>query len=87
MEEKIKKLVEWLNHTYGKEGLAYYSRKNKKYYKILMMHHEQECAYAFINMEGEIFKVASYYQPAKHVRGHVDNPEGCCERYSVKYLR
>ena len=83
-EANIDQLVSWLESTYNIETKYY---RGKKYYKISRMFGVTESAYAFIDFEGNIYQAATWNRPAKHIRGHIDRPWECCDRYSVKYLR
>lgn len=84
MENKIEKLITWLKDKYGHD---YTCNKGSKYYKIITKHKDGGATvYAFIDKHGNIYMPTSWSKPAKHVRGHITNPEVCCDRYGVKYL-
>lgn len=87
MQNKIEKMVELLNKSFGDEHTSYYFTEAKKYFKVWYKAYNSVSIYAFIDREGNIYKPAGLNAPAKHIRGTVENPLECCERYSVKYLR
>jgi len=85
---KIVELKNLLNKKFGEGDNFYYGfEKGKKYFKIYLNMWGSKSVYAFIDFEGNIYKAASCSAPAKHIRGTLNNPLACCNKYSVQYLK
>lgn len=98
-EEKIQELINYLNMKFPSEHYNnnFYYKKGNKFYKIM----KESYVYAFISCKtytnkqlgdiqvGDVLKAATWYQPAKHVRGNIFKPEtyDCFKKYTIKYLR
>ena len=83
-EQKINNFIAWLNERFGKE-YNFKIEGGKKYFKISHTIGTQKTVYCFVDIEGNIYLPASWKAPAKPARGHIDNPELCCDRYGIKY--
>ena len=91
-------LVE-LNAKWPKTGhyrSDYYSTTGKRYWKICygmgdsyIERTTQQSVYGFVDKTtGDLYKAASWRQPAKHIRGNINDPSGldACDEYSVRGL-
>ena len=84
-EEQINHFVEFLNSTYGNEHRLYKVAKLIKRYRIILYNYTSTSVYCFVDFDGNIYKYADWNRPAKGIRGHINLPQECCEKYSVKY--
>lgn len=95
MIEKIEKFTEELNERYKSNNVPqekFICIKGRKYAKICRSFDEinPSSAYAFVDIKtGDIYKAASWAQPAKHIRGNINDETGhnACYDHSVVYLK
>lgn len=63
----------------------------RKYIKLVVVSGGQTSVYCFLDMEGNIYKAASWKAPAKYIRGSVFNPSYSWGKalgmYGAAYLR
>ena len=98
MIHEVHGLVGWLNNNFPSQKFDF--EPGNKFYKITTAPFGQKSVYAFIAMDnfenkklgqvvqGDIFKPATWSQPAKHKRGTLydQNTWVCFGKYSVQYL-
>lgn len=98
MTTTIQDFVAALNVKWPKQFDYFDYTEGKKYWKIVLRDKPDEngraglgcSAYAFIDkVSGALYKPASWNQPAKHIRGNINDSTGldACNEYSVVYLR
>ena len=91
IEDFVEELnVKWPQNTPYKD--CFILTVAKKYYKVWRSRDgvKANSIYAFIDIEtGDLYRPASLTQPAKHIRGNINDESGidACEEYGVKYLR
>lgn len=93
MDKQVDNLVKWLQATYGDKEetpisrTLFHSEKLRVRYRIVRTSYGQSSVYCFVDMNGNIYKAATWNSPAKHIRGHVDNlnTRDLC-KYSPRYL-
>jgi hypothetical protein len=63
-------------------------RTGNKYHKIVQ---DDSSVYAFVDMDGNIYKPAGWAKPAKHVRGNIFSDKGGLEALDaqgfIRYLK
>jgi len=63
----------------------------RKYIKLVVASGGQRSVYCFLDMEGNIYKAATWKAPAKYIRGSVFNPSygwgRALGQYGAAYLR
>lgn len=94
IEDFIKELNEKFKPAPGKEKFhqVFIGLKGRKYVKLCKSNDgvNPSSAYGFIDIKtGDLFKAASFAQPAKHARGNINDNTAldACGAYSVAYLR
>jgi len=68
-----------------------YAEPGRKYIKLVVASGDQRSVYCFLDMEGNIYKAATWKAPAKYIRGSVFNPSygwgRALGQYGAAYLR
>lgn len=91
-------LTEKCNGYTGRTGIlppdAYSAEIGRKYIKIVVNRYgnsEHRSVYCFLDMDGNIFKAASWKIPAKHKRGSIFDPDYSWGKglgpYGASYMR
>lgn len=79
---EIDKFIEWLTNSFGR---LFYFTKGSKYYKVITKSGFSASVYCFVDNDGNIYLPSSWSKPAKHIRGNINSPELCCDRFGIKY--
>jgi hypothetical protein len=93
--KKIDEFVAELNAKYPKEkdwNDVFIYTTGKRFYKICRSRDgvRPRSSYAFVDKSnGDLYKSASWSQPANYVRGNINDDSGldACDRYGIKYLK
>lgn len=93
--KSIDQFVEELNNKFPKTSPfqnTFVYVTGGKYYKICHSRDgiTPESSYAFVDKKtGDLYKSASYKQPAKGIRGNINDDSGlaACDQYSVVYRK
>ena len=92
LEDKVRKyaqaVADYKNKDWDRDvpKTMYYEpqiSKGPKYYKVAMKSGSQTFVVAFVDMDGNVYKPASWNAPASGIRGHIDtiDPRDTLYRY------
>jgi len=86
---RINLFILQLEGKYGNPNLSYSCQKLYKRYRINMLDYSSTSVYGFIDMEGNLYKAASWDTPAKGVRGNIFNENMLqgCNKYGLEYFK
>lgn len=95
----LKEFLDFLNDVIPKRrgftvlsSPVYFSAEaGKKYIRIVESYHGSRSVYCFLDMEGNIYKSATWKAPAKHVRGSLFDKDFSLniglDTYGARYLK
>lgn len=90
LEDKVRRYAQavadyknkgWDKNLDGKFDYIPKISKGPKYYKVILKSGSSDMVVAFVDMDGNVYKPASWNAPASGIRGHIDTIDPCDTLY------